>query len=158
MDQELIAYLEKNFAQIGQRFAQMMDERFARMDERFARMDERFARIDERFEKQDEQFRSFREETTRRFGHLDEGVRHTQVLVEGLWGDLRLVADGVVGLDERLMAFRKEVAQDIDDVRKLIRPIYSALDQRVRNLEIRKDLQGRDPIDIIRERFGKPSE
>ena|SRR5215217_752150 len=129
MDQELIAYLESNFAQISERFA-----------------------------KQDEKIESFRKETTRRFGHLDEGVRHTQILVEGLWGDLRLVADGVVGLDERLMAFRKEVAQDIDDVRKLIRPIYSALDQRVRNLEIRKDLQGRDPIDIIRERFGKPSE
>ena len=129
MDQELIAYLESNFAQISERFA-----------------------------KQDEKIESFREETTRRFGHLDEGVRHTQVLIEGLRGDLGVVAEGVIGLDERLMAFRKEVAQDIDEVRKLIRPIYSALDQRVRNLEVSKDIEGRDVIQMIRERFIKSSD
>ena len=150
MDQELIAYLEKNFAQIGERFAQM--------DERFNRMDERSDRTDERVGKQDQEIRSFREEMTRRFGHLDEGVRHTQVLIEGLRGDLGVVAEGVIGLDERLIAFRKEVAQDIDEVRKLIRPIYSALDQRVRNLEVSKDIEGRDVIQMIRERFIKSSD
>jgi hypothetical protein len=80
--------------------------------------------------KQDEQFRIFRE-------------------------DLGLIAKGIIGLHDRLGAFRREVAQDIDDVRTLIRPIYSALDQRVRNLEVSKDIEGRDVIQLIRERVLK---
>jgi len=81
-----------------------------------------------------------------------------QELIAYLESNFAQISERFAKQDEKIESFRKEVAQDIDDVRKLIRPIYSALDQRVRNLEIRKDLQGRDPIDIIRERFGKPSE
>ena len=140
MDRELIAYLGEQFAKQNEQVAQQ----FAKQNERFDRQDERFARIEERLTRQEE-----------RLVGIDEGVRHTQVTVEGLWGDLRQVAEGVIGMDEKLESFRTAIALDIDDVRKLIRSIYAVLDQRVRSVEVR---QGRDPVDIIRERFGKPPE
>jgi archaellum component FlaC len=132
MDQELVAFL----------------------DERFGKIDERFSKVDERFAKMDENFRSLRDDMNQRFERVEEAIRHTQVMVEGVRGDIRLVAEGTYGLDERLGSFRKEVQQEFEDVRKLIRPVYSSLDQRIRTLEVRKDLQGRDPIELIKERFG----
>ncbi len=102
----------------------------------------------------DESFRSLRDDMDRRFERVEEAIRHTQVMVEGVRGDVRLVAEGTYGLDERLGSFRKEVQQEFEDVRKLLRPVYSSPDQRIRTLEVRKDLQGRDPIELIKERFG----
>jgi uncharacterized coiled-coil protein SlyX len=132
MDRELIAYL---------------GEQFAKQNERFDRQDERFTHIEERLTRQEEHL-------TR----IDDGVRHTQVTVEGLWADLRLVAEGVVGMDERLGTFRTEMSQEIEDVRSLMRSVYSAMNQRIHSVEVRQDLKGRDPVDIIRERFGKRPE
>lgn len=102
----------------------------------------------------DESFRSLRDYVDRRFERVEEEIRHTQILVEAGRGDIRMVAEGTYSLDERLGSFRKEVQQEFEDVRKLIRPVYSSLDQRIRTLEVRKDLQGRDPIELIKERFG----
>jgi uncharacterized coiled-coil protein SlyX len=136
MDRELIAYLGEQFAKQTENFAQQ-----------FAKQDERFDRIEERLTRQEEHL-----------VRIDESVRHTQVTVEGLWGDLRLVAEGVVGMDERLGSFRTEMSQEIEDVRSLMRSVYSAMNQRIHSVEVRQDLKGRDPVDIIRERFGKRPE
>ncbi len=125
MDQELIAYLDESFRSFREY-------------------------VDQRFERVEEEMRNTREEVR----HAREEIRHTQILVEAGRGDIRMVAEGTYGLDERLGFFRKEVQQEFEDVRKLIRPVYSSLDQRIRTLEVRKDLQGRDPIELIRERFG----
>lgn len=132
MDQELIVYLDESFRSLREY-------------------------VDQRFERVEEEMRNTREEvrqTQEEVRHAREEIRHTQILVEAGRGDIRMVAEGTCGLDERLGFFRKEVQQEFDDVRKLIRPVYSSLDQRLRTLEVRKDLQGRDPIEVIKERFG----
>jgi hypothetical protein len=49
----------------------------------------------------DESFRSLRDDIDRRFEKVDEEIRHTQVLVEAGRGDIRMVAEGTYGLDER---------------------------------------------------------
>jgi hypothetical protein len=130
MDQELIAYFDERFRETAQQIQGVREEL-------------------------KQEIQSFREETGRRFERVEEKIRHTQVMVEAGRGDIRMVAEGTYGLDERLGSFRKkEVQQEFEDVRKLIRPVYSSLDQRIRTLEVRKDLQGRDPIELIKERFG----
>ena len=129
MDQELIAYLDESFRSLRDY-------------------------VDQRFERVEEGVRGLRDEMDLRFEKVTEEVRHTQILVEAGRGDIRMVAEGTYSLDERLGFFRKEVQQEFEDVRKLIRPVYSSLDQRIRTLEVRKDLQGRDPIELIKERFG----
>jgi hypothetical protein len=124
MDQELIAYLDARFGETTEQIQNLRGE-----------------------------LEGFREETGQRFDRVETEIRHTQVLVEEARGEVRLVAEAYVGMDERLSAFRKEVTEELEDVKKIIRPVYSTLDQRVRNLEVRKDLQERDPIAIIKERI-----
>jgi hypothetical protein len=54
------------------------------------------------------------------------------VVVEGLRHEIQLVAEGVVGANERLDAFRAEVAQEFKDVRALLGSSYRDLDRRIR--------------------------
>ena len=144
MDQELVAYFDERFREMREELRQ----------EIHGVRDELGQEIHGVRKELKQEIQSFREESGRRFEKVEEEIRHTQVLVEAGRGDIRMVAEGTYGMDERLGFFRKEVQQEFDDVRKLIRPVYSSLDQRIRTLEVRKDLQGRDPIELIKERFG----
>lgn len=146
MDQELIAYLDESFRSLRE----YVDGRFERVEEEMRHTREEVRQTREEVRQTQGEVHQTQEEVR----HAREEIRHTQILVEGVRGDVRLVAEGTFGLDERLGFFRKEVQQEFEDVRKLIRPVYSSLDQRIRTLEVRKDLQGRDPIELIKERFG----
>jgi ABC-type transporter Mla subunit MlaD len=141
MDQELIAYL----------------------DERFGKIDERFQRVDDRFEETNQQIATLREETNQqfkkvdaRFGQLEQSVQGTRVLLENMHGQLRLVAEGVIGGVEKLDSFRKESVERSEDVLSIIRrlPPYASLDGRVGALESWRKELGQDPIQLIREKFG----
>jgi archaellum component FlaC len=161
MDRELIAYLGEQFAKQNEQVAQQFARQNEHFAQQFAKQNERFALIEERFDRQDERFARIEERLTRQEEHLvriDESVRHTQVTVEGLWADLRLVAEGVVGMDERLGTFRTEMSQEIGNVQSLMRSVYSTMNQRIHSVEVRQDLKGRDPVDIIRERFANRPE
>ena len=128
MDQELIAYL---------------DQRFRESNEHTANLREEMTR----------QIASLREETFRRFDRTDEAIRHTRVEVEGVRGEVRLLAEGIASVEEKMASFRQQVAGDIDNVRTLIRPAYSSVDDRLRLLEKWKERKEHDPMDVIRERF-----
>jgi hypothetical protein len=62
--------------------------------------------------------------------------RHADVVAEGLRGEIRLVAEGVAGLDERFtdefVKVRAEMHEQIGDVKTLIRVSYADLDRRVK--------------------------
>src|SRR3989442_7062374 len=76
MDQELVQYLNEQFAGINQRFE--------RVDQRFEQVDQRFEQIDRRFEE-------MRREMSAGF---DEVKRHNGVLVEDLRYKLQPAAEG----------------------------------------------------------------
>ncbi|MFL6194554.1 MAG: hypothetical protein ACJ75H_10310 [Thermoanaerobaculia bacterium] len=76
-----------------------------------------------------------REETAERFDRVETDVRHTNILVESLAGDIRLVAEGVDNANERLDRAQKENAREFQETRSEIRRAYSDLDGRVRRLE-----------------------
>ncbi len=103
MDKDLIAYLDERFRESSQQLTGFREEAA-------------------------QQLASFREETERRFEEtnrriekVEDGVRHTQILVEGLRADVQLVAEGVAGLDEKLAAHRLEFKEEFEEVKALLR-------------------------------------
>jgi chromosome segregation ATPase len=168
MDQELIVFLETHFSQISQQISSLreetaqrfeqVDQRFEQVDQRFEQVDQRFEQVDQRFEQVDQRFEQVAErfeQIDQRFEQVDTAIRHTHVSIEGLRREVCIVAEGVMGLDERLKPARKDYLQDFEDIRALIRTTYSNLDTRTHALESWRQRTERDPIELIRERFGK---
>jgi len=157
VDQELKAYLDEGFGRIDKRFEQI-DKRFEQIDKRFEQIDKRFKGIDERFKGIDE-----------RFEVVETAIRHTQILVEGLRSDLRLVAEGAIGFTESLETFQSENRRSFEDVKALLAPYHQNfdgriqsvdhdvknLDRRVKVLEAKADRQTQDVVDALRQKFGK---
>jgi len=138
MDQELIAYLDERFRGIDKRF-NAVDERFNAVDERFNAVDERFNAIDERFRETTQQIQDLRQETVRRFDEVHATIRQTDVKLEGLRGDIKLVAEGVAMTNEKLDLFREDVAREFEETREFNRSSYRDLDRRVKDLSELKE-------------------
>jgi len=136
--------MDRRFEQVDGRFEQV-DRRFEQVDRRFEQVDGRFEQVDGRFEQVDGRF----EQVDGRFERGEEALRHTQVSVEGLRGEIRLVAEGVAHTNERLDSLKTEVAQEFSETRKMIRLGYSDLDRRVRALEARRERPDRDPTEPL---------
>ena len=119
MDRELIDFLAQRFGETNQQIQGLRQE----MVEGFATLRQE---VSERFEQVD-----------RRFEQVEESIRHTRVELEGLHGEVRLVADGVAAVNEKLDTSRAEVAREIEETRQLVRLSHRDLDRRVRALEAR---------------------
>ena len=91
------------------------------------------------------------------FERVEETIRQTQISVDGARSDVRAIAGGVVDLDKRL---ESSGSQETEETRRPTRRSYEILEQRIRGLELRQDIQqGRDPIATIKERIlGRPLE
>ncbi len=74
-------------------------QRLDAMDLRFDAIDARFDAVDARFD---------RDEATTR-DRFDEMQRHLDVTAESLRGEIRLVAEGVLTVDDKLSRFRGEM-------------------------------------------------
>ncbi len=65
--------------------------------------------------------------------------RHADVVAEGLRSDIRTVAEGVAGLDQKFtlefVSVRDEIREQIGEVKILLRVSYSDLDRRLQSLE-----------------------
>ena len=118
MDQELVQYLNEQFAGINQRFEQV---------------DQRFEQVDRRFEQVDRRFEEMRREM---YAGFDEVKRHSGVLVEDLRHQVRLVAEGfAVFVDGRYAQDQVNIDRRFDETNALIRSSYDHLNQRIENLE-----------------------
>jgi len=125
MDQELVQYLNEQFAGINERFEQV-DQRFEQVGQHFEQVDQRFEQIDRRFEE-------MRREMSAGF---DEVKRHNGVLVEDLRYKLQLVAEGfATHIEVRHTQDREYFDRQFADTHALIRCSYDHLNQRIENLE-----------------------
>lgn len=111
---------------------------------------------------------SFKEETTQKIEEnsgqieeLREEVHLSRILQEQLRSDVTAVAEGVVGMSERLDFHRSELQRTFQEVADLLRPAYKLmgpqyqkLDRRVGVLEERADRVNRDVLQVIRKKFG----
>jgi chromosome segregation ATPase len=114
MDQELISYLDARF--------QAIDARFEAIETRFQTFEGRFKAMEDRIEA------------------LETTIRYTDIKVEALRSDIRLVAEGVAAVNEKLDAFRVEVAREFEQVKAENRSSYAQLERRVTRLEQRAQL------------------
>jgi|GEM_PF-3488698 len=172
MDQETISYFDQRFREMSlQNEAQHretrqeikdlrgeMNRRFEQVDARFEQVDARFVRVEIRLDQIEERM----ENVEARLGHVeeriekvDDRVHQTQIAVESLRGDLRMVAEGVMSNDEKIVTLREEVARKLDEMGITIRQTYQDMGDRVRRVERFVKREGRDPVEIIREKFGK---
>ena len=134
MDKELIAYLDRRFGENAKQIEGLREEVAGVRTE----------------------LAEFREEVDRRFEQVDEQIRQVYVVMEGLRHEVHLVAEGYLGLNERLHAQQSETLLKLDEVRASIVPYYQDLNRRVGQMEGVVERQSRDVMDVIRERFGKP--
>lgn len=70
---------------------------------------------------------------------IHEAKRHTDVVAESLRSEIRLVSEGVAGLDEKFtqefVNVRTNIRDQIGDVKALIRAGHANLDRRVTKIE-----------------------
>lgn len=104
----MIEELHAAFAEFEVRLDRKLDARFAQVDARFAQVDAQLAQLGAR---------------------VDEGKSHTHVLIGGLRDEVRLVYDGVIGLNERVGtlearvdAFETRVERRFDELSATFRP------------------------------------
>jgi chromosome segregation ATPase len=166
MDQELVTYLDRRFDQLDmdldRRFAQVErrfeetnrqiaenrrhlvehDRRFDQIDERFEQIDQRFEQVDQRFEqvelRLDQHDQRF-EQQDQRFESLETQLRHTNVVVEGIAGDVKAVAEAVITFDGKLDRYQEEMRSECAQIRSLLEVSHGRLDRRVSTLEERVD-------------------
>lgn len=127
--------------------------------ELIAYFDERFARLEERDERN-------QAETNRRLEKVEEAIHLTQVTVESLRGDIRLMAEGLMGFSDTMDKRSAEVDRKLDDLKASIAPVYRSLEKKVDAqyeelgrrivvLEERAARENRDIMDVIREKYGR---
>lgn len=105
VDHELVAYLDRRFAEVDRRFTELehrLDVRFTNIDAKLAEHDARFVEHEILFAGLDTKITETAEETR----------RHSGVVAEGLRDEIRLVAEGVLTVDQKLERFRGEVAEE----------------------------------------------
>ncbi len=127
-DNELVALLDRKFAESEERMTARMDARFDQVDARFEQVDTRFEQVDTRFEQVDTRF----EQMDAKFDDhkIEVGARLDQ-----MHSDIKKIAEGVDNVGEKLERFRKETARNFKDVKQTIGVANAALDSRLRKLE-----------------------
>ena len=63
---------------------------------------------------------------------IQDVKRHSDVIAESLRGEIRLVAEGVTGLDEKFTLEFKNAREEIGEVKTLLRLSYEDLDRKIR--------------------------
>jgi hypothetical protein len=86
MDQDLIAYLDERFGENAKQIDTLRQEMSGLRQE----------------------MSGFRQETSERFEVVEGAIRQTHVAVEGLRGDIQLLAEGIIGMEEKAQSFRNE--------------------------------------------------
>jgi predicted RNase H-like nuclease (RuvC/YqgF family) len=180
MDQDLlIPFLEERFREISQQIAagrQETAERFEQIDQRFERVDQRSERFEQRFEQMDRRaeqadrraeqmdhrFEQMEQRFERRFEQMDrradraeETARHTLVLLEDLRHQVQLIAEGHVGLNERLDRIESRGTLTFEQVKGWIDPYFRHVDSRLRIFEGWADRQNLTIVNAIRALLGK---
>jgi chromosome segregation ATPase len=150
MDQELIAYFDERFRETSRQIQDLREEAVQQFTSFRAEVDQRFEQVDRRFEQVDRQLG----QVGQRLDQLQETVHGTQILVEDLRGKIELVAEGVVGVNERLDAALEKTAGDIAEVRSVFTAHNKNLNGRVQVVEDRTLLHTRQ-IAALRRRSKK---
>jgi hypothetical protein len=175
MAQELTVYFDERFREFAQKIVEETTRQIAASREETTRQiaasrEETARQFAASREETSLQIAKLREEMISRFEKGEETARHTEILIEDLRHKLDVVAEGVVGANERLDRYRSEARIEFNQVKGWIEPYFRDLDGRVRNqdgridgvdsrlqvLEKQAERQQGDVYDAIRKMLGKP--
>jgi hypothetical protein len=168
MDKELIAYFDVHFREFAQKISEETAQQFTAFREETAQQftafrEETAQQFAASREETAQQVAKLREEMISRFEKGEETARQNFILVEDLRHQVHLVAEVVIGMNERLERYQHEAVISFDRIIGLIEPYYrdldsrvSLVDGRVRILEGRAERQQGDVMDAIRKMLGKP--
>jgi len=116
--------------ELAQRFDEI-SQHFTVINQRFDQLTGRFDSVDRRFERVDQQFEHVYE-------RVEEGKRHSGVLVEGLRYEVHLVAEGLATfIDGRYTQDQASIQRQFRETQALMHLSYDQLRQRMENLENR---------------------
>jgi hypothetical protein len=119
----------------------------------------------------DQDLRAYLEEMEARMGEkVETENRQTRVLLEGMHDNIRLLAEGVMGVTERLEEHQAATARGFQEIKEMLSPYcrdlngraqrlendVQFLDRRMKILESKADRQTEDVLESIRKKFGKP--
>jgi hypothetical protein len=119
----------------------------------------------------DQEMRAYLEGMEARLGErLETEGRQTRVLLEGMHDNIRLLAEGVMGVTERLEEHQAATALGFQEVKEMLSPYYrdlnghaqrlendmQFLDRRLKILEAKAGRQTEDVLESIRKKFGRP--
>jgi chromosome segregation ATPase len=106
-----------------------LDPKFEKIDQRFEKIDQRFEKAGQRINDLDHKVDQFKEEIIHQF----------HVISEDVISQVKLVAEGVMNLDEKftreMTQFRKENEQAHQEIKAMIKFSYAELDRRISTLE-----------------------
>src|SRR3972149_8314348 len=91
-------------------------------EQQFATIDQRFTRVESEFRSE---LRGVRQDVAEKF---EETKRHVGVVVEGLRGDIRQVAEGHDVLRGEIADLRQETQEGFREIKTLLRVSYADLD------------------------------
>jgi|SRR6476660_5710880 len=137
MDPDLIAYLDQRFRENAEQISSLREETTQQISSLRKETLQRFEQVDRRFEQ------------------VEDTTRQTLILVEGLRSEVHLIAEGFLGLSDKIERWPSE-AVVFDTAKGWIEPYYRDLDNRVRILEGRAERQQGDVLDAVRKMLGKP--
>ncbi len=92
------------------------------LEQQFATIDQRFTRVESEFRSE---LRGVRQDVAEKF---EETKRHVGVVVEGLRGDIRQVAEGHDVLRGEIADLRQETREGFREIKTLLRVSYADLD------------------------------
>ncbi len=135
MEAELRAYLERIDSRV-----EHIDARVKRIDSRVDETGAQFQAAAERLDSRVDETRRHLDVIAERFdSRVDEVRRHFDMVAEGMRSDVRVVAEGVSSLSERVDRLEHNLREEIRDTRRdltaLITASYADLDRRVRGFE-----------------------
>ncbi len=99
------------------------------LEQQFATIDQRFTRVESEFRSE---LRGVRQDVAEKF---EETKRHVGVVVEGLRGEIRQVAEGHDAIRREIRELREENEAAHRDLNASIKFVYGDVDRRVRILE-----------------------
>src|SRR5882724_11574655 len=153
MDPELIAYFDRHFSETSQQIFALREETSQQIS---ALREETSQQISALREETSQQISALREDMVHRFEQADDTNRQSRILVEDLRRHTGLIAEGYIGVNEKLDRFQSEATLVFDEVKGWIEPYYRNLDGRVRVLEGRVERQQGDVYDAISKLARRP--
>jgi chaperonin cofactor prefoldin len=66
---------------------------------------------------------------------VDEIKRHFNVVAEGLRSEIRTVAEGLEATNEKIDRLESRIAEELSEIKAMIRLSFGELDRRMRSLE-----------------------